>query len=314
MSVDATSPLSKLTTENVESKTIQIATDTVIVMESVFEYDMKYDARGDNKNFMESYAKKHQVVHGKPWFTAKHVLLEMYLSSRFVLHSIVVAYPVDDFVTDGFVSADNMNCVMIKPLSFIKPPASRKFHLTSRCHENVHMIMKDKPIDFTVDRMRVYSGVALSRDRLWRMHSWMVQEEESKTTSSTAAVLASTATIITAQKVKHVVPSTAVSALSSLSSSSSSSLSSSVSHIVSNLNALETTESRLLYYGRPCWCRKCSFVPMSKCYNCPETTGTLLCELCGDNPHCDCCGIPCKTCRSEMCLSCLKTHVCQVTE
>ena len=285
MSVTTSESLVSISSE----RSSTLATLVPLLDETVFEDDMKYGGGvgvvavwDDNKKFMQTYASKQVVIHSKPWFTAKHLLLEMHLG-QFVPFSIVVAYPEDDFVTDGFVHANNVNCQLIKPLSFMKPPSDPIYNVTSGCHDNVHMIMKQKPVGFATSDMRIYCGVALSVDRLWRMHSWIVVKhtDEMKTTS---AATSSTTSITIARPT-----------------------------IVHNCHVLETTESRLLYYGRPCWCKRCSLVQGAKCYNCPETTGTLLCELCGDNPHCDCCGIPCKTCRSEMCLSCMKTHVCQVT-
>lgn len=95
----------------------------------------------------------------RPWWTPMHTQLNTKINLTYP-NTHIVASPSDQL----FISV-----LLHKPLQFTQPTSNQlTFHIMtiSQCHDNVKYLLTQKVITEN------HTGYALSKDGLWRCHSW----------------------------------------------------------------------------------------------------------------------------------------------
>lgn len=104
-----------------------------------------------------------ETLKTKPWWTDNHTVLQLNLE-KICPGTHLVAMPWDSndvkwLLEGGVLTISGKNNVIFKPMA------------VSLCHDNCEDLLRSGKI------VKYYTGYALSRDRLWRHHSWGISPD-----------------------------------------------------------------------------------------------------------------------------------------
>jgi len=102
------------------------------------------------------------MLKSKPWWCEYHDRLQSYLESR-ISRTHVVAFPDEDSCLESLFTVEPV--VIIDDTDVISLDGKRGM-VPGDCHNNVRKLFRAKLIE------KVIYGYALSKDGLWRNHSW----------------------------------------------------------------------------------------------------------------------------------------------
>lgn len=165
--------------------------DTIISTIQVFHDVLKANARFYEDNIKINVPSKQLALILNTKLTGELLLEHIEeLKSRswwFEIHNRFQAFLDIYFPTTHLVAMPDIHSIIALILSNTVMIPNSKYKINpmqnSHCHDNVEVLYKKEP------KLKIYSGYALSEDRLWRHHSWCVDENDNIIETTIARVI-----------------------------------------------------------------------------------------------------------------------------